>query len=303
MTLPNKHSGQSAYSENAVLHSGKHQYRVPVDFARKTVAVDGLTTGYLEAGTGDPVVLLHGGEFGAGAEIGWERTIGALAQHHRVLAPDMLGFGESAKVIDFNDGRGMRIRHIARFCETLGIGSAHFVGNSMGAINLLVDATSEAPILPVRSLVAICGGGDIQRNEHTNALYEYDATFEAMRRIVTALFFDPSYPADEAYVQRRYDSSIAPGAWESLAAARFRRPGLDAPSTPSSKRAYERIAVPVLVVEGGGDKLLPPGWAAEIAGQIAGGRSAVVDGAGHCPQLEQPDALNELLLNFLKEVA
>ncbi len=88
----------------------------------------------------------------------------------------MLGFGGSAKVVDFTDGRGMRIRHIARFCEALGVDSAHFVGNSMGAINLLVDATSDAPMLPVRSLVAICGGGEIQRNEHVSALYDYDAT-------------------------------------------------------------------------------------------------------------------------------
>ncbi|MGJ6123107.1 alpha/beta hydrolase [Mycolicibacterium sp. Y3] len=273
-----------------------------MNVVRKTVAVDGLTTGYLEAGSGDPVVLLHGGEFGAGAELGWERNIGALAEHYRVLAPDMLGFGESAKVIDFTDGRGLRIRHIARFCEVLGIGSAHFVGNSMGAINLLVDTTSENPVLPVRSLVAICGGGDIQRNEHTDALYDYDATPEAMRRIVTALFFDPSYPADEAYVRRRYESSIAPGAWESLAAARFRRPGLEVPSTPSSQRAYARITLPVLMVEGACDKLLRSGWAAEIAAQIPDGRSAVVDGAGHCPQIEQPEALNRVVLNFLKEV-
>ncbi|MHA3020298.1 alpha/beta fold hydrolase [Mycobacterium sp. BMJ-28] len=272
-------------------------------FTRNTIEVDGLLTGYLEAGAGDPVLLLHGGEFGASAEIGWERIIGTLAQQYRVLAPDMLGFGESAKVIDFNDGRGMRIRHIARFCQVLGIESAHFVGNSMGAINLFVDTTSEAPVLPVRSLVAICGGGDIVRNEHSGALYDYDATVAAMRRIVTALFFDPSYPADEAYVQRRYQASIAPGAWESLAAARFRRPGLQPPSTPSSTRAYGRISVPVLVVEGAGDKLLPPGWAADIAAQIPDGRSAVVAGAGHCPQIEQPDALTGLLLNFLKEVA
>nr|WP_221218251.1 MULTISPECIES: alpha/beta hydrolase [unclassified Mycolicibacterium] len=262
-----------------------------------------MATHFLEAGEGDPVVLLHGGEFGVSAEIGWEKLIPLLAQRYRVLAPDMLGFGDSAKVVDFTDGRGMRIRHIARFCALLGIDSAHFVGNSMGAINLLVDLTSPAPVLPVRSAVTICGGGDIQKNRHTTALYEYDASFEAMRAIVEALFFDPSYPADEDYVRRRYESSIAPGAWESLAAARFRRPGLDAPATPSSKRAYERIDVPVLVVEGAGDKLLPAGWAAEIAGQITGGQSVVVHDAGHCPQIEQPDALAEVLLGFFAEQA
>ncbi|WP_425005085.1 alpha/beta fold hydrolase [Mycolicibacterium sp. S3B2] len=266
------------------------------------VLVDGLVTGYLEAGQGEPVVLLHGGEFGANARIGWERTIEALAARYRVLAPDMLGFGESAKVVDFTDGRGMRIRHLARFCEVVGVDSAHFVGNSMGAINILVDATSEAPVLPVRSIVAICGGGEIQRNEHVSALYDYDATLEGMRKIVTALFHDASYPADERYVRRRYDSSIAPGAWESLAAARFRRPGLEPPNTPSSARAYERITVPALVVEGGADKLLPKGWAAEIAGQIEHGCSVVIDRAGHCPQIEQPDVVNALLLDFFEGI-
>ena len=265
----------------------------------RTISVDGLTTHYLEAGSGEPVVLLHGGEFGVDAETAWERVIPALAERYRLLAPDMLGFGGSAKVVDFTDGRGMRIRHIARFCAVLGISSAHFVGNSMGAVNLLVDLTSEAPVLPVRSAVAICGGGEIQKNRHTTALYEYDATPDGMRAIVAALFLDPAYPADEAYVRRRYESSIAPGAWESLAAARFRRPGLEPPPTPSSSRAYQRITVPVLLVEGAGDKLLPPGWAAEIAGQITGARSAVVPGAGHCPQIEQAEALTALVLEFL----
>jgi pimeloyl-ACP methyl ester carboxylesterase len=272
-----------------------------VSAARKTILVDGLVTGYLEAGQGDPVILLHGGEFGVNAEIAWENNIDALARRHRVLALEMLGFGESAKVIDFNDGRGMRIRHIARFCEAVGAESAHFVGNSMGAVNLLVDATSESPVLPARSLVMICGGGEIQRNEHSAALYDYDATVDGMRRIVEALFCDPAYVADESYVQRRYDSSIAPGAWEALAGARFRRPGLEPPPLPSSARAYDRIAVPTLVVEGGGDKLLPRGWAAEIAAQIQSARSAVIPDAGHCPQIEQPAAVNDLLLAFLAE--
>jgi pimeloyl-ACP methyl ester carboxylesterase len=265
----------------------------------KTILVDGLRTGYLEAGQGDPVVLLHGGEFGVSAELGWERNIEALADRYRVLAPDMLGFGSSAKVVDFTDGRGMRIRHIARFCEVLGVDSAHFVGNSMGAVNLYVDTTSASPILPVRSMVTICGGGEIQRNEHAAALYDYDATLPAMRRIVEALFYDASYPADDAYVQRRYESSIAAGAWEALASARFRRPGLEPPPLPSSVRPYGQITVATLVVEGGGDKLLPRGWAEQIARQIPNGRSVVVENAGHCPQIEQPSVVNEVLLEFL----
>ncbi|MET0704993.1 MAG: alpha/beta hydrolase [Mycobacterium sp.] len=268
---------------------------------RRTIAVDGLSTSYLEAGQGQPVVLLHGGEFGASAEIGWEKTISALAEHYRVLAPDMLGYGGSAKVLDFVDGRGMRIRHLARFCEAVGVDAAYFVGNSMGAINLLVDATSDAPILPARALVTICGGGEIQSNRHTSALYDYDATLPAMRSIVAALFLDPAYPDDDDYVRRRHDSATAPGAWEAIAAARFRRPGAEPPAAASSKRAYEMIAVPTLVVEGGGDKLLPTGWAAEMAAQIPGARSVVIADAGHCPQIERASAVNELLLAFFAE--
>ncbi|MBV9321661.1 MAG: alpha/beta fold hydrolase [Mycobacterium sp.] len=270
-----------------------------MEIQHRTTVVDGLVTSYLEAGDGEPVVLLHGGEFGASAEIGWEHNVGALAAHHRVLAPDMLGFGQSAKVIDFNDGRGMRIRHVARFCAELGIDSAHFVGNSMGAIMLLTDATSDFPILPVRSIVTICGGGEIQRNQHMEALYEYDATVAGMRRIVEALFHDPAYPEDDNYVRRRYESSTAPGAWEAIAAARFRRPGAAPTSPASSKRAYERISVPTFVIEGACDKLLPSGWAKQIADQILDGRWAVVDSAGHCPQIEQASTVNQLLLEFL----
>jgi len=163
----------------------------------------------------------------------------------------------------------------------------------------LVDTTAQSPVLPVRSMVTICGGGEIRRNKYSAALYDYDATLSGMRRIVEALFLDPAYPADEQYVQRRYESSIAPGAWETLAAARFRRPGLDPPALPSSTRAYQRISFPVLVVEGAGDKLLPAGWAAEIAAQISGGRSVVIDNAGHCPQIERPAVVNKVLLDFL----
>jgi pimeloyl-ACP methyl ester carboxylesterase len=281
-----------------------------VGVRRGTLVVDGLVTSYLEAGDGELVVLLHGGEFGASAELGWERLIPLLASRYRVLAPDQLGYGQTAKVLDFTDGRGMRIRHIARFCSLLGIESAYFAGNSMGAINLLVDASSPAPLLPARRIAAICGGGEIQRNEHVSALYDYDATIPAMRRIVTALFADPGYPDDDAYVRRRHESSLLPGAWEAVAAARFQRPaaGQTAPApaaatapTTSTGRPYHRIRVPVLVVEGGRDKLLPRGWAKQLADLIPDGRSAVID-SGHCPQIERPTETADLLSGFFTDL-
>ena len=287
--------------------------------ARRTLAVDGLQTSYLEAGPneGEPVVLLHGGEFGASAGLAWERIIPLLAARHRVLAPDQLGYGHTAKVHDFTDGRALRTRHVARFCELLGIGSACFAGNSMGALNLLADATSGRPLLPASRIALLCGGGEIQDNEHMAALRDYDGSLAAMRRVVTALFAGPAYADDEGYVRRRHASSLLPGAWEAVAAARFRRPGTagDPPADPPAassadnsnkppaadlipSRPYHRITVPLLAVEGGSDKLLPPGWAKQLAAQVPDGTAAIVGDAGHCPQIERPEETARLLLDF-----
>lgn len=265
---------------------------------RRTELIDGLETSWLEAGAGEPLVLLHGGEFGSSAELGWERVVPALAERFRVIAPDILGFGESAKVVDFVDGRGLRIRNVAALCAHLGIERAAFVGNSMGAVMLLVDQASGSPLLPVSRMVTICGGGEILGNEHMAALTDYDASVEGMRAIVRALFLDPAVPDDDTYVARRHASSVLPGAWEAVASARFRRPGHV--SSGGGEPAYDRIAVPTLVVEGGGDKLKPAGWAAGLAARIPGARSAVVDGAGHCPQLEQPDATVRLIVDHVE---
>ena len=239
--------------------SGQPDRDQMIQVQRRTVVVDGLATSFLEAGDGDPVVLLHGGEFGAERRTRLGAQHPALAGRYRVLAPDMLGFGDSAKVVDFIDGRGMRIRHVARFCEVLGVDSAHFVGNSMGAINLLTDPTSDAAAAAGAQPWPSSAAAERSRRTATStALNEYDATLQAMRRVVEALFFDPGYPADEDYVRRRYESSIAPGAWEALAAARFRRPGCPSPADAVEyARAMSASTCRSWWSRAAGDKLLP----------------------------------------------
>ena len=98
------------------------------------------------------------------------------------IAPDQIGYGETAKVIDFDDGRRMRIRHVAQLLALLGVEEADFVGNSMGGVNLIVDQTSELPLLPVNRMVMICGGGEILKNRFSNALFEYDGTLRSHAR-------------------------------------------------------------------------------------------------------------------------
>jgi 2-hydroxymuconate-semialdehyde hydrolase len=268
-------------------------------FARKEILVDGLETSYLEAGSGPPVVLLHGGEFGGEAEICWEATIPALAQRFRVLAPDLLGFGQTAKVVDFVDGRMRRIRHFARFVELVGAAGSPCIGNSMGGMFLLFDAASRKPLLRPSRMVSIAGGGALLTESHyTEALFAYDGSTEGMRKVVEALFHGESWSADTDYVERRRANSLAPGAWEAVAAARFRRPQ-EEHRAPSAGIDYSRISTQTLIIAGENDKIKPHGWWKELAGQMPNAKVVTVPEAGHCAQLEQPDVVNALLLDFL----
>jgi 2-hydroxymuconate-semialdehyde hydrolase len=74
-------------------------------------------------GSGSDLVLLHGGEYGASAEITWKHNIEPLAERFHVVAPDMLGWGETDELYSFSDRAAHRIRHIKRLLETVGITS------------------------------------------------------------------------------------------------------------------------------------------------------------------------------------
>ncbi|CAH2404132.1 alpha/beta fold hydrolase [Mesorhizobium escarrei] len=275
----------------------------PVETVHRSrfISVDGMRTHYLEAGEGPPLVLLHSGEFGGCAELSWEYLIPKLAPHFRVIAPDWLGFGKTAKIHDFDGKRARMLSHMARFVEVMAIDRAHFVGNSMGATFLLQMASGQPCALPIDRLVAISGGGFMPENEERRRLIDYDGTEEAMADLLAAMFEQPVWHLDPDYVRRRHALSNAPGAWEAVAAARFRSP--QAPSRAEFGQAdhtpYELIVVPTLVIAGDRDRLRFPGFAPELAARIANGEAAVLADCGHCPNIERADAVADLILEFL----
>jgi pimeloyl-ACP methyl ester carboxylesterase len=269
-----------------------------------TIVVDGLRTHYLEAGDGYPVVMLHSGEYGASATLSWEHNIDALAEHFRVVAPDWMGFGESAKVYDFESGSARRVQHMRRFLDVLGIDRAHFVGSSMGASVMSRHVAAGSGLFPASAMVMSAGGGFVPNNEWRRSIVDYDCTFDGMREILRVLFHDQSWAADDTYVQRRFESALRPGAWEATAAARFRSP-VSPPRTAEGQEdrtPYEQIAVPTFVIAGAEDKLREHGYAEAIAARIPGSRLAVYEECGHLPHIENAERFNREVVEFLLSV-
>jgi 2-hydroxymuconate-semialdehyde hydrolase len=273
------------------------------------IDIEGIRTHYLEGGDGPTVILLHSGEFGAAAELSWEYNLPALSRHFHVVAPDWLGFGRTDKVFDFANPRGRVFGHMLAFVQRVlderSVKQADFIGNSMGATNLLRLATDTSVHLPIRSLIAASGGGFVPLTPERQILLSYDGTPGAMQAMLGAMFHDSKWRDDEAYVMRRQAMALLPGAWSCTAAARLRPPGGEDTSTVFGKAdstPYEAISVPTLLVAGAEDRLREPGYAQQLGDRIAGCRVEVFEQCGHCPNIEQADRFNALVIDFMQDV-
>lgn len=265
--------------------------------------VDGVRTHYLEAGSGPPTVLLHGGAWGECAATAWQATIGALAAAgRRVIAPDWLGFGETDAIVDFADRAGRMIRHLGRLLGQLGIGEADVAALSMGGSHLLRDQTSDQPVLRVRRMVLVSAGGAPITGAARDALMDFDGTDESMRAQIRLAFADPAWARNDELIADRLAAALRPGAYEAFDSLRLRAPNAAPPPLGDPVR-YERISVPALVTAGTADKLKPPGFASEVASRIPGAQLMMFDGCGHCPQLEAADAWNDAVIAFLDKEA
>ncbi len=129
----------------------------PATRSEHTVTVAGRRLFYVEAGAGPVVVLLHGGGPGASGVSNFSRNIDALADHFRVVVPDMPGYGRSTKALDQSDPFGALADAIRGLLDALDVDVAHLVGNSYGgaaALRLAMDSPER-----VAKLVLMGPGG------------------------------------------------------------------------------------------------------------------------------------------------
>jgi pimeloyl-ACP methyl ester carboxylesterase len=255
-----------------------------VTAARRTRTVGGRPAGWLEAGTGPPLVCLHGA--GGAAEL-WAPQLAGLAESARVIAPDLPGHGPPG-------GRGCpSVRAYAEwvegFLEALGLGGVVLAGHSMGgAIAQTLARTRPARL---RGLILVATGARLRVLARILELLR-DRPAEG-RDLVHALSYAAETPPQRVAVADRVLRETPPlvTLGDYLACDRFDLLG-----------EVGLIRTPTVVVVGAEDRLTPPRYGRFLAETIPGAGLVEILAAGHFPQLEQPDAVNAVMRDFLAAV-
>jgi len=273
-----------------------------VNLVPRTVRHDGVTTHYVEARasgaeTTGTLVLVHDGWFGADAATLWSGLVGHLGGQFRILAPDMLGFGRTDKVVHFDRSMyAYRAAHLGSFVRAVCPNDeVHAVGTSMGGSILLRDAVADPPEIPVRSIVSISGSGGPWRSAFgADELSRYDGTREDIARVLAHMADD--FEGYDDLIDARHANAGLRGHAECLLAGTVKRPG-PGPTPPPADPWPEqlaRVTVPVTVVAGERDPLLEPGWEQHLEGVCDLLRTVRID-TKHAPSLDHPELVAEVI--------
>ncbi|MEM4574067.1 MAG: alpha/beta hydrolase [Candidatus Caldarchaeum sp.] len=260
------------------------------------VDVDGVDVFYIDRGDGEAVVLLHGW---ASSSFSWRFNWPVLAQHYRVVVPDFPGFGYSQKLPTKPRLKALA-EHIVKFLNKIGVAQFYLAGMSMGgAIASYLAANYPGH---VRKLVlinpALFGSRFGARRIPVRLLSvkPFYNLFSWMivrksfiRNVVKQVYLKPALQSAEM-VEAYYQSVKLAGT--TLVDAMYIISDFDL--------TYVRnVRCPVLFVLGGRDNLVPYELNRKLAEEI-GARVFIDLEAGHAVHEENPDVVNNVILDFLK---
>jgi len=250
-----------------------------------TLEVDGspATVHLLGDEGAPPLLLLHGGW--AGAEAHWSTVWERLARSHRVIAPELPGIMQGGALPSIGD----YARFAARLLDALGVERAVVVGNSLGAAIGWSLAVREPR--RVRGLVLVDGGPfDGPRDPMIRLLLALPGGRRLLRWMLRYNTYSPSTIGRAFADPRRAPAEVV------RTVSQRPEPPQVAPMVALFTRGDDAAAsaptMPSLVVWGRDDRLIGVSvrTGERLAKRLPHGRLVVLDGAGHLPQLEQPEA-------------
>ncbi len=258
------------------------------------VPVPGGRLFYEEQGTGPAVVLIHGGMLDHRM---WDPQVGVLARDHRVIRYDAAGHGRSP----VPEQPWKTYEHLGLLLEALKVDNASLVGLSMGG-RIAVDFAIAHPE-KVRSLVlvdpGISGFPFTGRDFMARQGESYRARM-ARDSVKVAEVFLGSWLAGP----HRTPSQVDPGVWAKaleMAIPNALQSAAGEELKPPAVGRLNEIQAPVLLIEGELDCEDIHRITRLIEHRIGGARRVVIPGVAHMPNLERPDEVNRLLVEFLHE--
>lgn len=251
-------------------------------------------THYHELGAGTPVLFLHGSGTGVTAAANWWLNLPAIAAETRCIAIDMIGYGQT--VVAPETGFGVRewVAHAIRVLDALDIEKTWLVGNSLGgwiALQLAIEH-------PERLLgIVSMGTGGGPANAALKGLINTQLNEAGVRQTLELFVEDKSIVTDEL-VSLRLTTALNDSASERLhevVAARER----DRREVPLDNDALSRLELPVLLVHGIQDRIIPVERSHELLGVIPTADAHLFNRCGHWSQVERADDFNDLVTSFI----
>jgi abhydrolase domain-containing protein 6 len=262
----------------------------------KSQSITDFTIVYLEGGTGDTIIMLHG--FG-GNKDNWLRLAKHFTPNYRVIIPDLPGFGETSKPANATYTIASQVERLNLLVRELKIKEFHLMGNSMGGC----IAGTYAATYPerVKTLALLDSGGvrspvkselELLLEKGTNPfVIKNVADFD---NLLALNFYKPikipsivkKYLATEAAKDAKLNAKIS----SEIAGTDFYK----------LEEKLHMIKAPTLIVWGDSDKILDISALPVFEKNIKNAKSLIIKECGHLPMLEKPAETAAAYKNFLK---
>ncbi|WP_176595025.1 MULTISPECIES: alpha/beta fold hydrolase [Sphingobium] len=270
--------------------------------AGASIVADGLRTHYLDAGRGEPIILLHGSGPGVSAWENWAGLIPVMAQHRRVIALDIPGFGATERKADGQYDMDFWVGHLFAFMDALGIASTPLVGNSFGGMVAMAASLRDSSRTSALILMG-SAAGDIPMSEAHKLASVYDGTIEKLEEILRIFPFDPALLTPEM-LKRRHAQSIDPEAKKSPHPVPVvKNDQGETVFRVSSEAELEAITTPTLILHGRDDRVLPLELAIRVHRAIKTSQLHSFGNCGHWVQLERSDDFVKQVVSFLEKMS
>lgn len=262
--------------------------------SRREADLPGAHMPYLDGGSGEPIVLLHG--FGADKDH-FTRVAAHLTGSYRVIAPDLPGFGEASRNPDANHSMAAQAANVLAFIDRIGLRRVHIGGNSMGGFIAAEFAARYPDRVASLWLLNSAGTGaaldsDMVRTYVATGaiallLHRPDRFMDLVRAATVRTPFLPYSVRHQLGRRGHADLALHTGLLKQMHAS------------PFLNSQYYRIEVPALIVWGNADKMMNPRGAEALQAIMPHSRVVLMPEIGHVPMVEAPQASAADYLAFL----